>query len=261
MKRVCKKCGIEKELDELVFNSDCKYERENFCIQCKKIQDKEYYQKNKDKILNYVKNYSIENKDKIKEYKKEYSLKNKDGIIKKYKQDNKEKLKKQAKEWRDNNPDKVLKMYENRKPYQKEYRLNNKDKINQKEKEKLKTDPIFKLKNNIRTLFKSSLKYNSVKKQNRFFYYTGIQYSEYIDYLSKSDLWNDYCDGKNLHIDHIIPVALYDLKDFEEIKKCWHPHNLRIIDAKENLIKNKKLDLELIIKHNIKHLLPKGLKL
>jgi len=53
----------------------------------KQIQDKEYYQKNRDKILNRVKSYSLENKEKIQEYKKEYRLKNKDGIIKKYKQD------------------------------------------------------------------------------------------------------------------------------------------------------------------------------
>jgi len=93
--------------------------------------NKEYYLKNKDKILQKHKEYSLKNKDKILQKKKEYYLKNKDKIsqhkkeynkrpevklrkqeyLKKYHEENKEYFKEQNKiKWeRIKNDDKLLK--------------------------------------------------------------------------------------------------------------------------------------------------------
>jgi hypothetical protein len=68
-------------------------------------------------------------------------------------------------------------------------------------------------------------------------------------------------ENKNeiIHIDHIIPVKLYDFENIEEIKKCWNPKNLRLIPGIENIKKSDNLDFVLIKKYNIEHLLPKGI--
>jgi len=87
----------------------------------KKQYQKEYREKNKDKIKEVGKEYREKNKDKIKEVKKEYYEKNKDKI-KEYREKNKDKIKEVKKEYREKNKDKI-------KEVGKEYYEKNKDKI------------------------------------------------------------------------------------------------------------------------------------
>jgi hypothetical protein len=102
--------------------------------------DKEYYEDNKDKILEQKKEYYEDNKDKIAKQKKEYREKNKDKIadqhkeyyennkekhsqhMKEYNQKNKDKISQQKKEYRECNKDKIAEQ-------QKQYKQKNKDKI------------------------------------------------------------------------------------------------------------------------------------
>ena len=72
--------------------------------------------------------------------------------------------------------------------------------------------------------------------------------------FEKYRLTDDY------HIDHIIPVSLYDFLNNDDVKKCWNPRNLRIITIDENQSKKDKLDLDLIDEYNICDLLPEGLE-
>ena len=81
----------------------------------------EWYQDNKEIILEYQKQYLIENKQKIKDYKDEYRKNNKDKIKqanKQYREENKEKLKKKKQKYIENNKDKYLKYQK----YMREYR-------------------------------------------------------------------------------------------------------------------------------------------
>ncbi|VVU95723.1 GIY-YIG catalytic domain [seawater metagenome] len=85
------------------------------------LQNKEYYEKNKEKI----KEYYYDNKDKLKENRKEYRLKNKNHTQiynKKYQEKNKEKLKQKKKEYNEKNKDK-------RKKYNDENKIKRKNKI------------------------------------------------------------------------------------------------------------------------------------
>ena len=65
------------------------------------------------------------------------------------------------------------------------------------------------------------------------------------------------------HIDHIIPTSMYDLKNYEDIRNCWSPLNLRWLSQHENCTKLNNIrpqDLE-IIKTLPKEIYPKGFKL
>lgn len=77
---------------------------------------KEYYEKNKDKIKQYMTEYQEQNKDTLRKYKQEY------------RQQNKEQLSQKAKEWREKNKEHKTQM-------DKEYREKNKERKTQKDKE------------------------------------------------------------------------------------------------------------------------------
>ena len=65
---------------------------------------------------------------------------------------------------------------------------------------------------------------------------------------------------KNYHIDHIIPMASYNLNDDVEVKKCCNFLNHRWLMGNENSKKGDKIrpqDLE-IIKTLPKNIYPKG---
>lgn len=55
--------------------------------------------------------------------------------------------------------------------------------------------------------------------------------------------WQDFLNGK-LHIDHIIPVSVFNFSEPEHIdfKKCWNLNNLQLLPAKTNQKKYNKLE-------------------
>ena len=55
--------------------------------------------------------------------------------------------------------------------------------------------------------------------------------------------WQDFLDGK-LHVDHIIPVSVFNFKTPEDIdfKKCWSLENLQLLPAEENIRKYNKIE-------------------
>lgn len=295
--KICTKCKLEKPLSDFSKSSTGKYGHGSVCKDCIKIYYKNYIQnpekKEKEKIRKkeynkeylkkqnvverrnkYSKDYREKNNCKIKEKEKEYRQKpevikhkkeyfSKPEIIdqrKKYKKeyDLKEKNILRKKEYYKDHYSKS-EIKEKTKIRKKNYREQNKEKINVQKKD-YKNRPHVKIKNNIHRNFLNYFKRNNIEKENKLNVYTGIKYSEYIDHFKNSEYWNDFCNGDNIHIDHIIPCSLYDFNNIDEIKKCWNPKNLRLLQAEENISKGNKLDFKLIEKHNIKHLLPENIK-
>ena len=193
----------------------------------KKLSYREYYQKNRLKILLKVKEYRLNNQEKIKLSNKKYNL------------NNKEKINKNKKEYYLKNMDKIKKYY-------KKYVSLNKNKINKYKNEwKLKNwreNEEFRLKENLRHRIYLALK-GAVKSKKT------------IDLLGTSvdNLWNhlektfkpgmtkdNY--GKIWHVDHKIPCAAFDLTKPKEQVKCFHFTNLQALFVKENLSKGAKLE-------------------
>jgi hypothetical protein len=195
--------------------------------QKKKLSDKKYYQKNRLKILIKVKEYRLNNKEKKK------------LIDKKYYENNKEKINEKKKQYYLKNINKIKK-------YHKKYVSLNKDKINKYKNEwklnKIKNNPTYKIKDNLRHRIYMALK--GTVKSKKTIDLLGTSIDNLWNHLEKSFrpgmTKNNY--GKIWHVDHKIPCAAFDLTKLEEQVKCFHFTNLQALFVKENLSKGAKLE-------------------
>ena len=138
---------------------------------------------------------------------------------------------------------------ERRYPHKYVYRYNYNKKIlkyyNKYQSERLKTDIKFRLNRNVSRLIRKALKGN--KAGRKWGSLVGYTLNDLIDRLKNTMpagyTWQDFLQGK-LHIDHIIPISAFNFNcpDHIDFKRCWSLENLRLLPAKENMIKHNKLD-------------------
>jgi hypothetical protein len=213
MNRLCKKCNIEKNLDEMIKSKTSKGGYANLCKDCNRLKTKKYREDNKDHHDKYIKEYY--NRPDIKEKSRLNSIK--------YREDNKDKLKIQKKKWRENNKDKL-------KIQKKKYR-----------KIKKETDPIYRLYQLISSTIRKSFNYNGFKKNSRTYEIIGISFEEFKLYIeSKFEDWMTW-ENRGLYngelnygwdIDHIIPLSTAETE--EDIIKLNHYTNLQPLCSKVN---------------------------
>lgn len=203
-KQICIKCNKEKSLEEfskgnnkLRLRSDCK-----ICVQ------------------EYNKNWRILNKERIKEYKNNTKEKSK-----KWKLDNKSKLQRYSKQYKKDNPN-----------YWKEYRENNREKLNLKERKRRETDPIFKLKNNLRKRVGKILKQSKSKSTEKLLGASFEIVKTHLESTFQEGMsWGNYGEW---HVDHIVPLA--SAKTLDEVIKLFHYKNLQALWEFDNLSKGAK---------------------
>ena len=184
---------------------------------------KDWYRKNRERILEQRKEYAKLNKEKLKNYGKEYQKLNKDEL-KKYKKD-----------WYEKNKVRLNLLM-------KEYSKKNRTNINEYRKQKFKNNKLFKMSCTLRSCVNVNLKKNNgyIKKNTN---------SELLDcsfvflksYLeSKFESWMDW-ENHGLYngelnygwdIDHIIPLS--SAKNEEELLKLFHYTNLQPLCSKIN---------------------------
>lgn len=220
-------------------------------------KEKEKYQKNKEIKKQRTRSYYEKNKDKINEKRRcevkteEFKQKEKERL-REYKEQNRDHVNKKSTEWVTKNKDK-------RKIIQKKYRIKNALKI----KEYRNSDEYKKRQFtwSKEWMTKNKDKYRSSKKKWH------IENREYVLWYNKqrsskirmasvggSVYWREiggiYRDCKQMnndagyikyHVDHICPLQHRDICGLHVF---W---NLRIIDAKDNIKKNNKLDINLIL--------------
>lgn len=146
----------------------------------------------------------------------------------------------------------------NRADYYKTYREKNKEYFNKychnhyhtnKElyrewnREKYSTDIGFKLKHITSARIHEALKTYQTLKKGRTIEYLGCSIGDYCNYLeSKFDNkmnWDN--QGDYWHIDHIKPIASFDLNNEKELYKCFHYTNTQPMEALENRLKSDKV--------------------
>lgn len=112
------------------------------------------------------------------------------------------------------------------------------------EENRRKTDLKFNLNERMRRRIRDSLKENT--NGRRWESLTGYTLTDLIKRLKetmpKGYTWQGYLSGK-LHIDHRIPISAFNFTKPEhtDFKRCWALSNLRLLPAKENIIKSNKL--------------------
>jgi hypothetical protein len=206
-KKICSKCGNTQEL--CFFQKD-KSKKDGYrpdCKSCRKQYSNLNYHRFKEKNSNYKKKVRKNNPEKFAEREKIYRI---------------------------NNPDKV-------KLRRKTYYENNKEKQFKYVRERIKTDPIFKLSNNMRRRISIFLSLNGITKKNKTFDIVGCSPEFLKEYLEQkfTEGMSWELMGQHIHIDHIIPLSSANTE--EEVYKLCHYTNLQPLWAEDNLKKGSKI--------------------
>jgi hypothetical protein len=217
-KKVCTQCGLEKELFKFEKRSASKDGHNASCKVCRNF----YYENNKERRKECKKIWRENNK----EYSREYYYKNQEY----YKQCSRDYYKKNR---------------EVKLQYSKDYSKNNRESINKKIKNKSDKDINFKLNRRIRATINTEINRNRNKntKSYKTLELLGCSISEARSYLESKFLegmsWDNH-GLKGWHIDHIKPLASFDLTDPEQQKQAFHYTNLQPLWWQENLQKGSK---------------------
>ena len=200
--KICTKCKVEKELTEFSKNKNYKDGFQNQCKSCAKARMKAYYEDNRDKISAHHKDYYKDNKDKAKAYRKAYYKDNKDKA--------------------------------------RAYEEANRDKINARERERRKTDSLYKMKGNLRNRTSAAFKNKGYSKTSKTQEILGIDWKTVKAHIekqfTKGMCWDNYGEW---HIDHIMPLA--SANTIEETIKLCHYTNLQPLWALDNIKKGDKI--------------------
>lgn len=220
--KICSRCKEEKMLCEFGNLKSSKDGLMYYCRGCgnekmkkyritHKETYKNYLEKNKENISNYLKVYNILNKEKICKSRRDHYLNNRDEILLK----------------------------------NKEYHKNNKESIrirkNNYTKYKRNTDTLFYIIQISRKRIYNFLKSKGLRKNNKTFDVIGCSPEFLRDYIESkfTDGMSWELIGNRIHIDHIIPLS--SAKTEEDIYKLCHYSNLQPLWDKDNLKKGDKM--------------------
>jgi hypothetical protein len=233
----CPKC--DRDLPKEKFSKNVKL-KDGLCCWCKECShnnyannkekrakaQKEYREKNREVILKKKAEYTKRTKEKKAQYDKEYYQNNKQRKIeyqKQYFEKNKDLVYEKNKKYNDARKDKIS-----------EYKVNY-------DREKRKTDQLYKFKKQIRHLVWLSFKRKNINKNNLVCEILGCSEEEAQRYLYKTFFDNygyEYDGRESVHIDHIIPLAT--AKTEEDVKRLCHYTNLQLLKPMDNLSKGAK---------------------
>jgi len=144
-----------------------------------------------------------------------------------------------SQKWKQNNREKVNAYYQNNreKILKKSKRPEAKKRRNARRKERLKTDPQFKIRSYLGSRLWRAL--NGISKSASTMTLVGCSISHLKDHLEKQFLpgmtWKNY--GPVWHVDHMMPCDSFDLSDPEQQRQCFHYTNLQPLWASENMSK------------------------
>ena len=172
------------------------------------------------------------------------------NLCKRYRTENYNKVIDSKKEYYYNNQNKCCERSRN-------WYENNKEIKNQKHTVYMRTrrqnDTEFKIYSNIQSRIYSALKTHIIdnKKKESTLNIIGCSiefYKNWLEFQFNQNMnWSNH--GEYWHIDHVKPCASFNLLEENQIKECFNWTNVRPIEKIANLIKNDKIDIDLINNH------------
>ena len=195
-------------------------------------QRKAYKEANKEKLAAQQKLYREANREKILAKEKAYRESNREKMAA-YRESNKEKKKAKSKAYHEANREKIAAKH-------KAYRESNREKIAAYRDNRLKTDPVFKFKNNLRSNVRGAFTRGGFTKNSSTFDILGCDWDTFLNHIT-----SQFAVGMTLenhgewHLDHQIPLALAET-DEEAAELCYYT-NYQPLWAKDNHQKSDKL--------------------
>ncbi len=226
MIKKCYSCKDNKSAEEFYKNKAHSDGLASECKSCASIKNKQYHKDNIDKVKVQRAGYRKNNKEKIQAASQEYYDENfnKISIIKKsYYQDNKEEIKIERKQhYQDNKEEKIK--------YQGEYH-----------KKRIGEDLNYKLACYLRIRIGVALKNN--QRAGSAVADLGCSIKFFKGYIEEQfDINMTWDNHGEWHLDHIIPLASFDLSDREQFLKACHYTNYQPLWARDNLSKSNNLN-------------------
>jgi hypothetical protein len=254
----CPKCLVEKPLSDFYFSvKKGKPCYSTYCRECELAYRRERRQgPNGDKVRERERKYRELNKEKINAENRERYQKHHDRYMsykKKWRENHREDYLRQAKETRLRHLDRVKaykKKYnqenkDKKKKWDKKYRESHKEHRNAYQRNRMENDALFRLKHQIGSLVRQSLKKKGYKKDSKTSEIIGCDYETLLAHLKKTWVknygfeWN----GETYQIDHIIPLAV--AKTEKDVIDLFYYTNLQMLTPDDNLEKRAKLDWKL----------------
>lgn len=233
-------CGLPKDVSEFTTNGKSNKGVQRYRSICKVCQNevaKLYYKNNTDKISEYKSRPEV--KEHIKEYAQEYHKEyyTRPEVIER-KEDFKENFQKDYLKEYHSRPEVI----ERDKKWGKDYRSNPEVRQHRREydKDRYDTNPVIRLNSVMRSSIYRSLNGNKDNMSwKKLVGYTLQELKIHLELKFKDDMtWENA--GSYWHIDHIVPVYLFNIQSYhdEAFKKCWSLQNLQPLLAEDNLRKN-----------------------
>jgi hypothetical protein len=235
--KICNKCKEEKKICDFGKNNSKKDKLQGICKNCDRLKSKDYREKNKEKYRSSQKKTYEKNKEERILINKDYYNKNREKIInrnKEYYRNNIDKYRITKKEWLKNNKEK-------QKEKSKEWSKNNRKILSKKDRERRESDHLFRTIRYVRNRINQYFKSKNYKKDSQSFNLVGCSpdfLRLYIQSLFTDGMSWDLV-GKEIHIDHIIPLS--SGKNIDEVKLLCHYTNLQPLWAKDNLTKGNRI--------------------
>ncbi len=236
----CNKCFRHKDESEF-------YKNRNECIECHKERNRQYRIKNADTIKEYRDLNRVDNNSKrrniSKEKRDERNAKRKEDRAnnKERERENNKKYNKKYKSRIDEHNKKYYREHkEEKKTYNKNYKKENQEFLREQKKqwmrEQRKTNPYYRFVDNLRSrisqAFKRHSKYGKANTCKEY----GIDFEAIFKRIGACP-----GSGKEYHLDHIIPLSLFDLDNPEHVRLSHVPENLQWLPSDKNNDKHDKI--------------------
>lgn len=232
----CSKCKVFKALGGFSKNKASWDGLRSACVECRKLQKHKYQEENRERLAAKSREYRKKNKEESNARQRKYYEKNKEksnARSREYNKRNKEKIKANKREYREKNKEIMAfkrRIYNQRKDV--------KERVNKRSRERRKEDPLHRLTLNIRRALYKSLKRAKLKKENRTFKYVSCSPNFLLERLERQRIERGLSEYA---VDHMLPIDSFDLKDAEELRRCWHFSNLQALSPEDNLRKSNKI--------------------
>lgn len=262
----CSACELEFPIED--FGNPARYQTR--CPECAAEYRRKYYEANKEKMQLNGKKYQEDNRDKIRARKKRVYESNRDKVLAKRKTycvENKEAIAKASKKFREENIEKIARY--NRKYYaenreklaewSKNYYTENRDKCRaygkqhyqenkgiarEYQNKKVRTNIQFKLARCLRNRFYTALKSNFKNGSAVGDLGCSVEFIKLHleSQFTKGMTWDNLGKGPGKwNIDHIVPLAAFNLEDRQQVLLAVHYGNLQPLWFEDNMRKSDKI--------------------